>query len=239
MTRASEAHVKYMINIAYNPESVDILLSQLLMYPHLLGAAGIQPHDADTFSPYLGKKILTHCQNHPRIVAVGEIGLDDYHKDVPLSQQIPCFEFFCDGAISINKPVIIHVRETHKEVLNCLKKRPLLKGVIHCFTGTLEEAKDFLDLGFYISFSGVVTFKNAQNLIPVVKYIPDDRILMETDSPYLAPIPHRGKSNEPSYVAHVLSCLAHHRNISEEILAQKILDNSRTLFRIPNDTSIT
>jgi len=194
---------------------------------------GLQPHDCLEFQKkdFL-EKLRQEAQSNPKIVAIGEIGLDTYYPDTRLEDQLPCFEYFLQMAVELNLPVVIHVRNTHKEVYSLLKlySQKGLQGVIHCFTGTLEESKEFLDIGFYISLSGIVTFKNAQELIKVAHYVPCDKLLLETDSPYLAPHPFRGKVNEPSFVTYVYEFVATIKNMSVEELANSVNIQAHNLF---------
>ena len=230
--RAAAAGVHKIIDIAYDPESVHIALEQLERHSCLYAAVGIQPHDAHTFNSDEAQKIRLIARSHPRVVAIGEIGLDDYHKLAPMQQQIDCFETFLQIALDERLPIVVHVRETHEAVASRL--RPFTQkggtGVIHCFTGSLPEAREFLDMGLYISFSGIVTFKNALELKEVAKFVPSDRILIETDSPYLAPVPHRGKTNEPSFVRNVCELVAELRGVTPEILATQTTHNAEHLF---------
>jgi TatD DNase family protein len=167
-----------------------------------------------------------------KCVAIGEIGLDGHYTLSPMPLQKKCFEHFLDIACEVNKPVVVHVRETHREVYERLSSRTKrgLRGVIHCFTGTKDEAKQFLDIGFYISFSGIVTFKNSAELAQTSNYVPLDRLLIETDAPYLAPVPHRGKANEPSFLPATATFLAQMRCLTPESLAEATTQNATALF---------
>ena len=232
LKRARDARIERIINIAYCPVTVEKALLQAEKNPILRTALGIQPHDSHTFNQTTGEDIVSHLKTHPSVVAVGEIGLDNYHKQVPISQQQPCFDFFLSAAVALKLPVIVHVRETHQEVLSFLKKYvPLgLRGVIHCFTGTWEEAKDYLDLGFFISFAGIVTFKNAIDLQTACRNVPQNSFLIETDSPYLSPSPLRGKRNEPSHLVHTAKFISQIRSESEEITIKTTTENAKKLF---------
>lgn len=221
-----------IINVAYDPETVELVQSQIDQHDMLYGAVGIQPHDALSFNETTAQRIKEVALNHKKIVAIGEIGLDAYYKLSPMENQFACFEHFLDLAIEAHLPVIVHVRETHTDVHSRLKtfSQKGGTGVIHCFTGSLPEAREFLDLGFYISFSGIVTFKSAAALAEVAKYVPSDKLLIETDSPYLAPIPMRGKTNQPSYVRHTCAFIAELRNMSLPDCAALTTQNAETLF---------
>lgn len=234
LQRAHQAHVDKIINIAYDLDTVFLALEQEKTSPMLLTALGIQPHDAHSFSVEIGEKIKELARNNRKVVAIGEIGLDGHHALSPMEKQQECFDYFLQCALDMNLPVIIHVREAHQEVYSKLSHYAKLglQGVIHCFTGTCQEAKQFLDCGFYISFSGIVTFKNAREVQQAAQMIPSDKILIETDSPYLSPTPLRGLINEPSHLIHTCQFIANLRNQSLEEFAQTTYRNTATLFNL-------
>jgi TatD DNase family protein len=231
LSRAQAAGVGAMVNIGCCPASSALVVEQLSLSPSLYAAVGIQPHDASLFTLEEGEKIKQLALSQPgRVVAIGEIGLDAHYTLSPMDKQIVCFEYFLDLALELNLPVVIHVRETHEAVKERLQKRPGLRGVIHCFTGSAKEALEFLECGFFISFSGIVTFKNAKELQETAKRIPRDRILIETDSPYLSPMPLRGKCNEPSHLVHTHAFLATLRGEDPSEFARITTENAKTLF---------
>ncbi|APJ03071.1 TatD family hydrolase [Silvanigrella aquatica] len=232
ITRAKQAGVGKIINISYDPETIELAQEQLKISDMLYVTLGIQPHDASTFSIKEAEKIRIPATNNPRVVGVGEIGLDAHYTLSPMDIQIECFEYFLQMALELNLPVVVHVRETHEAVYSRIKPfaEKGLKGVIHCFTGTLDEAKDFLNCGLYLSFSGIVTFKNSQSLQEVAKFVPSDRILIETDSPYLAPVPLRGKTNEPANIHHTCEFIAKLRNTTYDEMAKTTTHNAENLF---------
>lgn len=232
VTRAREKGVSKIINIAYCPESVKLACEQAAKFDDVYAAVGIQPHDSKSYSATEALLISDIAKSNKKVVAIGEIGLDNYHKDCSLDAQIPCFEHFLAIACELDLPVVVHVRETHREVADRIRafSKKGLRGVIHCFTGSRPEAREFLDCGMYISFSGIVTFKNADELREVAKYVPSDRILIETDSPYLAPSPNRGKTNEPAWVWHVCENIAYLRNRKFEEIAKATTTNALMLF---------
>lgn len=232
--RALEASVQKMVNVSYNFESAQQVLEQCQKFPtHLFPAVGIQPHDSQGFQQdeaFLWENLLFE---NPQVIAVGEIGLDiPNNTPTQLEKQILCFEYFLNLALDHKKPVIIHVRNTHAEVFPRLKKFAEKggTGVIHCFTGTKEEAKDFLDLNFFVSFSGIVTFKNAAVVQESAKYVPIKSIFIETDSPYLAPMPLRGKRNEPSFLPHTAAFLAQLKEVALPNLSAQLETNFNALF---------
>lgn len=232
--RAQLAGVDRIINIAYDAQTTAAGLDLSSRFDSLWTTCGIQPHDASTYSRELAEAMVQKASSFARCVAIGEIGLDAYYTQSPMEQQKACFEHFLDLACSLSLPVVVHVRETHKDVKERIaaRARQNVKGVIHCFTGTTEEAREFLDLGFYISFSGIVTFKNAAALAETAKFIPADRLLIETDSPYLAPVPHRGRVNEPAYLRATAEFIATLRQSSFEDLAALTSTNATKLFRL-------
>lgn len=233
LDKAKQVGVGKIVNIAYDLPSVYLALEQMKISPILYSALGIQPHDANTFTLETGERIKKLAQSNKRVVAIGEIGLDAYYTLSTMEKQIECFDYFLQVALDINLPVVVHVRQTHQEVYSRLLtySKLGLRGVIHCFTGTLAEAKQFLDCGYYISFSGIVTFKNAKELQETAKFIPEDKILIETDSPYLSPMPLRGKLNEPSHLVHTNNFIANLRGKTSEDMAQITYDNALSLFK--------
>lgn len=232
LERAAGSGVSRVINITFDKQTLETGLRQSAEFPQLWMTVGIQPHDADQYTPELAAHMETIAATNPRVVAIGEIGLDGFHKFVAMPQQIVCFESFLEIALRCRLPVVVHVRDTFADVHSRLKSFAERGGcgVIHCFTGTAEEGRAFLDLGFYLSFSGIVTFKNSDELRMVAKSVPDDRLLIETDSPYLAPVPHRGKQNEPAWVSDVAACIAGLRGVSTEALAEMTSFNAEQLF---------
>ncbi|NBO37986.1 TatD family deoxyribonuclease [bacterium] len=232
IARARAVGVDRIINITFDQQTLDTGLKQVDEHPELFVTVGIQPHDADQFTAELAQRMEQIAQTHPKVVAIGEIGLDGFHKFVDMPQQIVCFEEFLEIALRCKLPVVVHVRETFADVYSRLKSFAERggQGVIHCFTGNVSEGQAFLDLGFYLSFSGIVTFKNSEELRFVARMVPNDRILVETDSPYLAPVPHRGKQNEPAWVSEVARCIAEVRGVSLENLAEQTSKNAESLF---------
>lgn len=232
LENAKKAGVQKIINIAYDPETIILAQEQLKVSNMLYVTLGIQPHDASKFTIEEAEKIRPIAQNNMRVVGIGEIGLDAHYTLSPMNKQIECFEYFLQMALELKLPIVVHVRETHKDVLTRIipYSKQGLTGVIHCFTGTLEESKEFLDCGFFISFSGIVTFKNSISLQEVAKYVPENKILIETDSPYLAPTPLRGKINEPAYVHHTCDFISKLRNVEYDYFANLTAKNAESLF---------
>ncbi|MDP2600021.1 MAG: TatD family hydrolase [Deltaproteobacteria bacterium] len=202
-------------------------------HPDAFAVVGIHPHDAskvDDAGAYLDK--LKDWTRHEKVVAIGEIGLDYHYDHSPRDVQQKRFREQLALAKELDLPVSIHSREAWIDTVRIVKEfLPLKKGgVFHCFGGTLAEAKEVVDLGFYISISGIVTFKKSQNLAEVVAQMPLDCLLIETDAPFLAPVPNRGKRNEPAFVALVGEKIAEIRNLPKEEIAAKTSENAKKLF---------
>jgi TatD DNase family protein len=194
----------------------------------------MHPHDAKT----VGDEVFTalhRLATHPRVVAVGETGLDYHYDHSPRDLQRQVFSRFIGLARETGLPIIVHEREAFPDAAELLKVEGAgeLAGVIHCFTGDYAAARHYLDLGLYLSFAGIITFKNADFLREVVRKMPLGRILVETDAPFLAPAPYRGKRNEPAYVRLVAETVARIKNVSLEKVAAETAANTRRLFRLP------
>jgi TatD DNase family protein len=227
-----QAGVEHMLCVSINLKQYPEMLEKVRAYPFISVSAGLHPmaDENDEFSI----DYLTQLATDEKVVAIGETGLDYYyHKGDPLWQQ-ERFRAHIQVANSLDKPVIIHTRDAGDDTLKILQQENVQQcgGVIHCFTETQAFADKALELGFMISISGIVTFKNADALRAIAKNIPDDRLLIETDSPYLAPVPHRGQQNQPAFVQHVAETLAEIRNTSVEAIAELSRNNFYRLFKI-------
>lgn len=198
-------------------------------------ATGVHPHDASCWGDAAHARMIKWMA-HEKSVALGEIGLD-YHYDLsPRETQRAVFDEQLDLAYELNKPVILHIREAHGDATEMLTARVkagrMPAGVMHCYTGSWESAKQYLNMGLYVSFSGAVTFKNAPKLAEVAKNLPRDRILLETDCPYMAPVPLRGQRNEPAFIVHTAEKVAQLRGEAPDELALAALENGCRLFGI-------
>lgn len=204
-------------------------------YPMVYSAIGIHPHEATGSTEEAISKIKRLAENS-KVIGIGETGLDYHYMHSDKEHQLGSFRMHIELASQLNLPLIIHIRDAFEDVLDILRERLSnnVYGVIHCFTGDYETAKKFLDLGFYISFSGIVTFKNAEVIREAVRNIPYDRLLLETDSPYLAPVPFRGKKNEPSYLLNVAEIVSKIRKTSLDKFADITTANAIKLFRFDN-----
>ncbi len=233
---AQKEGVQKMLNIACDTNDWDELLKVIKAYPNVYGAIGIHPEYALREEEAFLKKMPEIFKENPKLLGVGEIGLDYSDETIPCNKQIDLFKKQIQIAHQIKKPIIIHTRDAETDTLNILKEAyqaGYLKssGIIHCFTGSLNFAKQALEYGFYISVSGIVTFKSAKVLRETVKEIPLDHLLIETDCPWLAPEPFRGSKNQPAYVAKTLEKLAELKEISVDELDKITTDNFNHLFK--------
>lgn len=231
--RAVDAGVSKMINVGFDRKMITSTLKLIEEYPFIYGAIGWHPVDAVDMTSDDLSWIEYNCQ-HEKIIAIGETGLD-YHWDrSPKDIQKSVFRQQIALAKKVKLPIIIHNREAHQDVVDILKEEQASEvgGVMHCYSGSWEVAKECLDMGFYISFGGPVTFKNARQPKEVLAKVPSDRLLIETDSPYLAPHPFRGKRNEPSYVAKIAEAAAEIKNISYDELIKITEHNAHICFNI-------
>jgi TatD DNase family protein len=202
-------------------------------FPSVYATVGMHPHDAkDVGAEELAR--LKELTVHPKVIAVGETGLDYYYNHSPREVQSRIFTRFVQMARETDLPIVVHERDAARDCAELLRSEGSgkLRGVIHCFTGDYDAARDYLELGFYISFSGIITFKNADPLRSVVQRVPLERMLVETDSPYLTPAPHRGKRNEPAYVRLVAETIAEVKQLDLEKVAQVTTENVKSLFHI-------
>ena len=202
-------------------------------YDFVFAAVGIHPHDVATMDDDVLKQIET-LANRPKVKAIGEIGLDYYRDLSPRDLQQKWFIEQLRLAKALKLPVIIHDRDANDDVLRFLKQEHQFEtGVLmHCYSGSKELARQYVDLGAYISIAGPVTYKNARKLIEVAEFVPIDRLMIETDAPYLTPEPHRGKRNEPMHVRHTCERIAQIRGVSFEVIAKATLQNAKTYFKI-------
>ena len=203
------------------------------MFPNIYATVGMHPHDAKDVGEGELRE-LRHLTSHPKVVAVGETGLDYYYNHSPHDVQRRVFTRFIRLARDTGLPLVVHERDAAHEAVELLRLEggQDLRGVIHCFTGDYAAACAYLDLGFYLSFTGIITFKNAGPLREVVRKVALERILVETDSPFLTPVPHRGKRNEPAYVRFVAETIAEIKRVPLEEVAQRTTRNVQDLFKI-------
>jgi TatD DNase family protein len=233
VARAQAASLERVITIGTDADTSQTNVELATRFPLLRCAVGIQPNHVAEVRPGDWEAIL-ELVKHPSCVAVGETGLDRYWDRAPFPLQEDYFARHLELSRRTGKPVVIHCREAEADVVRMLRAEfdayGPVAGVMHSFTGDAATATACLDMGLYISFAGMVTYKNAEDLRRVAATIPLDRLLVETDSPYLAPMPHRGKRNEPAYVVHTAACLAGVRGIGPDVIADHTTRNARALF---------
>ena len=230
LTRAQANGVSHMLCVSVTLESFPAVRAIAREHAHIYASVGVHPNERDGQDPSV--ETLCELAADPRVVAIGETGLDYFRSQGDMAWQHERFRRHIRAARASGKPLIIHTRDAAADTLRIMAEEGADKigGVMHCFTESWEVARTALDLNFYISFSGIVTFKNAEPLRDVARQVPAGRLLIETDSPYLAPVPYRGKSNEPGFVRHVADCLAGVREQPVTELAAQTTQNFFSLF---------
>ena len=229
---AFEGGVRHIVNIGTNLDSSRACLSLADRYPTLYAAVGIYPHEATYRDMEATVDELRTMLRHPKAVAIGEIGLDYHWDDVDRETQKAWFERQLLLAEETGYPVVIHDREAHGDCLEAIRRHPDVTGIFHSYSGSAEMVKEIVKLGWYVSFSGVVTYKNAAKTKEAAAATPLDRLLMETDCPYLPPVPHLGKINHSTYLVHTAAELAAIKGISSEELIRRTAENAKKIFRI-------
>jgi len=231
LATAQQNGVGHMLCVSIDMENFPNVLAIAQQHDFVSASVGVHPNVRDGHEPDADE--LVRLAQDPNIVAIGETGLDYFRSEGDLDWQRARFRQHISAAKQCGKPLIIHNRESTEDCLALLKEEGAdeVGGVMHCFVENWEIAKRAMDLNFYISFSGIVTFKSAQALKEVAKNMPGDRMLVETDSPYLAPVPHRGKQNQPAYVRHVAECIAELRGVETEEVVRQTTQNFFTLFK--------
>ena len=228
---AKQAGVERMVTVSVDEPSLDFVSSMVQQFPEVYGSVGFHPHDAAELTEDLEQKIRKLALEEKKLIAIGETGLD-YHymySSVEVQQQV--FSKQLQLAVELNLPVIMHSREAETDTLKILQEIPVQPlGVAHSFTSSFEMAKTLIEMGWYIGINGIVTFKNAEDLREVVSWLPLDRLLLETDSPFLAPTPFRGKPNKPAYIPAIATFIAELRGISLEQLSEQTSANAQRLF---------
>lgn len=230
IAQAKDAQIDHILCISIDKESCKEVLDIAERYPNITASVGIHPN-VDSQENFTVGELISLAQND-KVIAIGETGLDYFRSEGDLEWQRDRFRIHIEAAKQLKKPLIIHTREARDDTMAILEQEDAQQagGIIHCFTENWETAQRALDIGFYISLSGIVTFKNALELQEVAKKLPLDRILIETDAPYLAPMPHRGKTNKPAYVKHVAEFVAQLRGDTVENIAQQTSENFHRLF---------
>ena len=233
--RANYNNVKYLLTICTTLESFERIKIITEKYKNIYGTFGIHPHEAEKYQQVDSKFILNIKKRYSKIVGIGETGLDFYYNHSDKKIQKKSFIEHINAASELNIPVIVHSRNAENDTYEILKsesKNSNLKVLMHCFTGTKDFAKKLVDLNFSISVSGIITFKKADELAVTISSIPIENLLVETDSPYLAPAPYRGKDNEPSYIIHTVEKLSRIKKLSNESVITNTTNNFMKLFNI-------
>ena len=230
---AKEAGVQRMITISVDESSLDFVANAVRQFPEVYGSVGFHPHDASAMTDSLEDRIRQLVSEDDKLVAIGETGLDYHYMYSPVEVQQEVFRKQLRLAEELNLPVVMHSREAETDTLNILKEIPVKShGVAHSFTSSIEMAQTLVEMGWYLGINGIVTFKNAEDLREVVRWLPLDRMLLETDSPFLAPIPFRGKPNKPVHIPVIANFIAELREISLQELAEQTSANTQRLFGI-------
>lgn len=234
--KMAENKVSHALCVSVDLPDFPSVLELAKRYPNIYASVGVHPDYEDTPEPSVDD--LVRLSDHSKIVAIGETGLDYYRLEGDLEWQRERFRRHIRASRATGKPLIIHTRAASEDTIRIMREEGAgtdaggAAGVMHCFTESLEVAKAAMEMGFYISFSGIVTFKSAKDLQAVAREVPLEQMLIETDSPYLAPVPHRGKVNEPGFVCHVAEYLATLKGVPVEQIAQQTTDNFFNLFKI-------
>lgn len=232
ISNAKKNNVEFLHTICTKLDEFDQIIEICEKYENIYGSVGVHPHHAKNLNIPSADEII-NLSSHRKIISIGETGLDYYYPDQDINAQKKSFENHINASQETNLPVILHTRDAEEDTIGILTsefKNQEFKGVIHCFTSSYELAKKTMDLGLYISISGIVTFKNATDLQDIVKKIPLDRILVETDAPYLAPTPMRGKRNEPAFTKYTLDFLSSLMNAPYEDIKNITTKNAKNLF---------
>ena len=231
--RAIDGGIKRIVNIGSSMTSSRNSVELSRRYPEIYSVVGIHPHNADSFNLNVSKKLKKISENK-KVVAIGEIGLDFHYDNSPREKQKQAFRAQLRLAKSLDLPVVIHTRDADKETLEILKEEDVseIGGIMHCFASDKKMAEEILDLGFYIAFGGLITFNNLDDLREIVSKVPLDKLLVETDAPYLTPEPYRGKRNEPLYVKYVAERIAEIKNLDLEKVAEKTTANAKKVYNI-------
>lgn len=235
---ARAAGVVQYVHIGCTPEAMDRAVQLAEQHNPVFAVVGVHPHEAKNMQPATLDKMRAHAA-HPKVVALGETGLDYFYDSSPRAQQRESFAAHIELGRELDMPIVLHIRDAHQEAFEIIAAAGLRgqrPGMVHCFTGGPAEARSWLDLGFHLSFSGISTFKNAPEIREAAKLCPADRILVETDAPFLSPRPVRGLKNVPAHVAFTCAALAEVRGEAPQALALRAAANTRTLLDMPQAT---
>ena len=229
-----DAGVDAIINVATNPDNIKTTLSLAERYDFIYAAVGIHPEDCHNIAGEPADVLMEVEKNlsHPKVVAIGEIGLDYYWKPFDRERQIEFFDLQLEMAKEHGLPVIIHCRDAVGDAVEVVKRHRGVRGAFHAYSGSAETARELLPYGWYFSFGGVATYKNAHKVREAMRAVPIDRLLIETDCPYLSPVPHRGKINYSAYMFETLTAMAENLGVDKSSLAEALVGNTKTLFGI-------
>ena len=224
--------IRYLMNPGCSLASSHAAVALANKYDYIYAAVGSHPDAADEVNDAVIAEYRELCKLNPKVKAIGEIGLDYHYEDIPRDLQKKAFIAQLELAKELDLPVIVHERDAHEDGLRIIDEFPEVKGVFHCYSGSAEMARQLVDLGWYIGFTGVLTFKNARRAVETAESIPIERIVLETDCPYMAPTPFRGKRNDPGYLYRMAEQLAQIRGRSVEEIHQITVENGKRLYRI-------
>ena len=224
--------IRYLMNPGCSLASSHAAVELANKYDYIYAAVGSHPDAADEVNDTVIAEYRELCKLNPKIKAIGEIGLDYHYEDIPRQLQQKAFIAQLELAKELDLPVIVHERDAHEDGMAIIKSFPTVKGVFHCYSGSAEMARQLVDLGWYIGFTGVLTFKNARRAVETAESIPIERIVLETDCPYMAPTPFRGKRNDPGYLYRMAEQLAQIRGRSVEEIHEITVENGKRLYRI-------
>ena len=233
LVAARAAGVSTFLTIGTRLDQAERVIAIAERFEDVWCTVGVHPHEAEAMAGDLSVERLVDLARHPKVVGLGETGLDFFYEHSPRQVQADCFRIHLEAARRTGLPVVVHTRDADEETALILEEAMAagpVRGLLHCFSSGADLAQRALDLGFLISFSGILTFRNAQAVRDVAAMVPQDRLLVETDAPYLAPIPHRGRTNEPAYVVHTAGKLAELRGMEPAVLAAVTSANFRRLF---------
>ena len=227
-----EKGIGLVMNAGCSLEASREVVEMAQRYPWLYAAVGSHPDAADEVNEEVLEEYRKLCKLNPKVKAIGEIGLDYHYEDIPREIQQKAFRMQMELARELELPVIVHERDAHEDGMAIVREFPTVKGVFHCYSGSAEMARQLVEMGWYIGFTGVLTFKNARKAVETAASIPLDRIVLETDCPYMAPEPFRGKRNDPGYLYRMAEQLAQIRGITPEEAAAITTENGKRLYRI-------
>lgn len=233
MARARAAGVTHMLSVACTIEDYGVMMKRIEPFDGIFNSCGIHPLNLEEAGEWK-EDDLKQCLTHEKSIALGETGLDYFYAEETRDKQLDSFARQIDLAVELKKPLIIHARSAYKDTVTLMREHNARDcgGVMHCFCDEVEMARDCLDLGFFISFSGIATFKAADNVREALKYVPLDRLLVETDCPYLAPVPVRGVDNEPAFVRYTLEYIADFKGVTPKELAEITSKNFEDCFKV-------